>query len=168
MRLTAEISYPAGAAAVGRMLAETSFVDARDAATHPVSHRSEVEGSADGAFTVRSTRTMPTDDVPSAARRFVGETLELRQTDTWSAPAADGARDGTMTIEVGGAPVVLRAELRLRPDGEGACTETMDGDLRASVPLVGGALERAAEPAVRAAIRSEERVGRAWLADRRP
>ncbi|GAA2035668.1 DUF2505 domain-containing protein [Pseudokineococcus marinus] len=166
MRLSADVRYPASAAEVGRMLADPGFVDARDEATHPLSHSARVEGSPEGAFVVRSTRVMPTDDVPQVARRFVGDSLELHQTDSWTAPSADGGRTGTMTIEVVGAPVVLRADLRLEADGDGACTERMAGDLKASVPLVGGALEKAAEPAVRAAIRSEEAVGRRWLAER--
>ncbi|MEJ5914155.1 DUF2505 domain-containing protein [Pseudokineococcus sp. 1T1Z-3] len=166
MRVHAEVRYPASADAVAAMLADTAFVDARDAATHALEHSSSVEGSADGAFVVRSSRAMPTDGAPAVARRFVGDTLVLEQTDVWSEPAADGSRTGTMTIEVPGAPVALRASLRLDAQPDGSSVETMEGDLKASVPLVGGALEKAAEPLVRSAIRSEERVGRQWLAER--
>jgi hypothetical protein len=41
--------------------------------------------------------------------------------------------------------------------------ETIDGDIKASVPLIGGRLERALEPALLAAIRVEQREGTAWL-----
>jgi hypothetical protein len=34
------------------------------------------------------------------------------------------------------------------------------------VPLLGGKIERSVEPAVRAAITAEERIGQAWLAER--
>lgn len=166
MRLTEDVRYPASPAEVARMLADPGFVDARDAATRPVSHSAEVEGSAEGAFVVRSTRTMPTDDFPAAARKFVGDTVDMRQVDTWEAPAADGSRTGRTVLEVVGAPLVLKAVVRLLPDGPDGCRETMEGDLKASVPLIGGSLEKAAEPALRAAIRSEEAVARRWLAER--
>jgi len=166
MRLTADVRYPASTAEVARMLADPGFVDARDEATRPVAHRAEVEGSPEGAFVVRSERTMPTDDFPQAARRFVGETVEMVQVDSWDSPAADGSRTGTTTMELVGAPLTVRASLRLTPDGPDACTETMEGELKASVPLIGGSLEKAAAPAVQAAIRSEEDVARRWLAER--
>lgn len=166
MRLSADVSYPASAAEVARMLADPDFVDARDEATHPVAHSAEVEGTAEGAFVVRSTRTMPTTDFPQAARRFVGDTVEMVQVDTWEAPSADGSRTGTTTMELVGAPLTVRASLRLEADGPDACTEHMEGELKASVPLIGGSLEKAAEPFVQDAIRSEEALGRRWLAER--
>jgi hypothetical protein len=53
--------------------------------------------------------------------------------------------------------------MTLRP-GDGGTRQTIDGDLKASVPLVGGRIEKAIEPAMQAAIRVEQREGRAWLA----
>ena len=43
---------------------------------------------------------------------------------------------------------------------------TIAGDLKASIPLLGGRVEKAAAPAVVEAIRAEERTGQRWLADR--
>ena len=43
---------------------------------------------------------------------------------------------------------------------------TIDGDLKASIPLFGGKVEKAAAPAVVDAIRSEQRTGNAWLSER--
>ena len=56
-------------------------------------------------------------------------------------------------------------------DGEGKRTRrTVDGvqhnylyDIKASVPLIGGRMERALEPALKAAIGVEQREGTAWL-----
>jgi hypothetical protein len=47
---------------------------------------------------------------------------------------------------------------------DGGTLHAVDGDLKASVPLLGGKIEKAAEPAIRSAMRVEERTGRAWLA----
>lgn len=163
MRVDAEISYPAGPTEVAAMLADTAFLERYCAATGAVRHTVEVVGDADGAFTVTTVRTMPTDDFPDVARRFVGDTVDIRQVDEWQAAGSGGSRSGTTTVEISGAPLRLAGDLRLSPGGDGT-TQSVTGDLKASVPLIGGKLEKAAEPAIRAAIRQQEKVGRAWLA----
>ena len=42
----------------------------------------------------------------------------------------------------------------------------IDGDLKASIPLVGGRLEKAAAPAVIGAIHRRGRTARRWLSER--
>lgn len=54
---------------------------------------------------------------------------------------------------------------RLGRDGADV-VHRVEGDLRASVPLIGSKIEKAAEPAIKGAIRVEERTGRAWLTER--
>ena len=63
-----------------------------------------------------------------------------------------------MTVEIKGAPIRLNGMLALRPDDAG-CEEVIAGELKASIPLLGGKMERAAEPALMSAIRKEEEVG---------
>ncbi|MFC5998584.1 DUF2505 domain-containing protein [Quadrisphaera sp. GCM10027208] len=166
MRVDNEIRYPASPDEVAAMLADEAFQERKLVATHAVSHEIEITGDASGAFTVTTRRTLPTDDVPDVARRFVGPTIDVRQVEAWEAPDADGARTGTVEVQIAGAPVRLSGTLSLVPDGEGT-VEVMTGELKASVPLVGGRLEQAAQPAFLAAIRKEQEVGTAWLAGER-
>jgi hypothetical protein len=42
----------------------------------------------------------------------------------------------------------------------------VDGKLKASIPLLGGKVEKSAAPAVIDGIHQEGRTGRAWLAER--
>jgi hypothetical protein len=165
VRVEDRIRYPASPAEVAEMLADPEFVERKCAATGALSHTAKVDGTADGAFTVTTTRTMPTGDLPEVARKLVGSTLELRQVEVWEAAGPDGERDGTVSVDVVGAPMRLRGTLRLAPDGSGT-VETLAGDLTASVPLLGGRLEKAAEPAFLAGVRKEHEVGSAWLASR--
>ncbi len=162
MRVQADITYPADAATVAAMLADPAFVEEYCASTGAVSHSVDVTGDAAAGFTVTTVRTMPTDRFPDVARKFVGATIDVRQTDTWEPAAADGARRGATTVEVVGTPLRLSGSLRLTPAGSGT-EQTLDGDLKASVPLIGGRLEQAAEPAVMAGVRQQERVGGSWL-----
>lgn len=144
MHLEKSLSYPAPAGEVAALLADRSFVDEVCAAGGAVSHDVTVDGDPAGAFVVTSTRVLPTDELPDVARRFVGATLTLRQVDSWDAPAPDGSRSGTLALEVPGAPVAARAAMSLRPDGASGTHQVVDGDLTASVPLVGGRIEKAA------------------------
>ena len=111
----------------------------------------------------RHVASCPTDDVPDYARSFIGKTLDVVRVDRWEPPAADGSRDGTVTVEIKGAPIRLNGMLTLRPDDAG-CEEVIAGELKASIPLLGGKMERAAEPALMSAIRKEEEVGLVHLA----
>ena len=165
MRVDAEIRYTAPPDAVGTMLADPEFVDRKCAATGALRHTARVDGDASGAFTVTTVRTMPTNTFPDVARKLVGKTVDITETDSWDAAAADGSRRGTVVVTISGAPLKLDGTLSLDADGTGA-RQTIGGDLKASVPIIGGKLERASEPALKMAIRSEEKVGAAWLSAR--
>lgn len=165
MHLTADIRYDAAPDAVFAMLSDPGFQERRCVATGALEHDVSVEEFDDGGVTVTAHRVMPTDQVPDFVRTFVGPTLVVSEIQDWTAAAEDGTREGTLVLEIQGAPVRMTGSLRLVADGKGT-VEVIDTDLKASVPLVGGKIERAVEPAILAAIRVEEREGRAWLAAR--
>lgn len=163
MRITAEIHYDADPGTVFRMICDVAFQERKCVANGAIAHEVEVEEYEDGGAVVTTHRTLPADGVPEFVRSFVGDTLRVTQTDDWAGPGDDGSRDGTTLVEIAGAPVRFTAALRLEPSGTGA-RQSVAGDLKASVPLVGGKIERAAEPAIRAAVRAEQRTSDAWLA----
>jgi hypothetical protein len=163
VRITAEIHYDADPEAVFRMICDVGFQERKCRANGALEHDVEIEEYDDGGAVVRTHRTMPADGVPDFVRSFVGDTLKVTQTDDWAGPAPDGSRDGTAVVEIAGAPVRFTATLRLVPAGSGS-RQSVDGDLKASVPLVGSKIEKAAEPAIRAAVRAEQRTSDAWLA----
>jgi hypothetical protein len=165
VRLTAEIRYDADPDAVFAMLADPDFQQRRCVATGALEQDVVVEEFDDGATTVTVHRTMPTDEIPDFVRTFVGQTLVVSEIQDWPATGADGNRAGTLALEIKGAPVRMTGSLRLLREGDG-CIEEIDCELKASVPLVGGRIEKAIEPAIRAAVRVEERTGRQWLAER--
>ena len=166
MQMNAEIRYDAAPQTVFEMLTDQKFQERKLAQTGALSYTASVVVSGDGGAVVATSRALPTDRVPEAFRSFVGDRLTVEQTETWNPPSADGSRSGTVSIAVAGAPVKMTGSLSLAPAGPG-CTETVAGDLKARVPWVGGRIEKAVEPAVRAAIEAEERIGRAWLAEER-
>jgi hypothetical protein len=83
----------------------------------------------------------------------------------WSPPAADGSRDATVDVRFAGAPIEMHGTIALRPDradGENAVAR-LQADLKASIPLIGGRIEKACAQAVLAAVKVEERTAGEWL-----
>jgi Protein of unknown function (DUF2505) len=162
VKVTAQIRYAADPATTFAMLLDHGFQEQVCRETGARAFDVSVEQAGDGG-TVRTTRELPTDEFPDFVRTFVGDTVQVVRVDTWGAAAADGSRRGSIVVEIKGAPVRLEGSITLRPEGA-ATVEDVSGDLKASVPLVGGRIEKAVEPPIRAAVAKEEQVGARWLA----
>jgi hypothetical protein len=170
VRLTAEIRYDATPEQVFEMLTDPVFQQRKCAGTGALSY--DVDVVAEGeVVTVTSTRELPTDAIPEFVRSFVGSTLAVRQVERWSPAGADGTRVGSVSVEIAGAPVRFTGRVRMvagNSPGGASTVQAIDGDLKASLPLIGGRIEKAVEPAIRSAIKAEQRTGTAWLAGREP
>ena len=79
-------------------------------------------------------------ELPGFAKKLIPANTTVVQTYEWGPPAADGTREGTWAAEVKGAPVSMSGPTALRTDGAG-CLQLFEGQVKASVPLVGGKLE---------------------------
>lgn len=164
MRLSVTLDLPTDAHAAARLLADPEYVHQKVRASGALEQHVDVTGSADGAFTVTTRRALPTDQIPAHLRSLVGNRIDVRQVEAWEAPDADGARVGTVVVEIAGAPVRLSGRTSLTGTAAGSTTVAYDGDLRASVPLFGSAIEQATAGAVRSALEVEQDVARRWIA----
>jgi hypothetical protein len=165
VQVRVELRFAAPVAAVATMLADVGYTRARVEASGSRVEQADVTGSAHGPLTVTTRRSLPTDQIPAQARSFVGSTLEVRHVEAWEAPTGDdGTRHGTVVVEISGAPVRLTGTVTLSPDGTDGSRITYDGELKASVPLFGSAIEQAAVGAVRSALQAEQEAGARWLA----
>ncbi|MFW0109032.1 DUF2505 domain-containing protein, partial [Rothia sp. P7181] len=107
----------------------------------------EVSGDTAGAFSAVSKRSVAADRVPDIAQKFVSKGLQMTQSDTVSAPSADGSRTISSDIKVSGMPVSARATQKLTASGEKTVIE-VSGQVSCSIPLVGKKIAAAAEPYV--------------------
>lgn len=164
MKLSSTLRYAADPAAVFAMLTDEDFIEKKTYAANAIRHMASVSPGADGGTTIRLTRVMP-PDVPDFVRRFVGDTIDIKQTDVWGLAAADGSRDGTIDLEIAGTPVRARGTMTLRPDGPGTVI-TITGDIKASIPLLGGQVEKAVLEGLNVAAEREQATGDTWLAER--
>ncbi|GIG25960.1 DUF2505 domain-containing protein [Cellulomonas denverensis] len=162
MHLQVPLALDTDAVTAGRMLADPVYVRAKVLAGGGEVLHVDVTPGENGAFTVTTRRALPTDLIPSQARAFIGDRLEVRQAEAWEGPDDDGGRRGTVAVEIAGAPVRLTGTVALIPEGERSRV-VYDGDLKASVPLFGAMVEEAAAKAVRSALQAEEAVAAEWV-----
>ena len=161
MKIQAEIRYSQPPSAVSTMIADAAFQDRKCAATGALDHTVDITDQA-GRTTIKTERDMPTDQFPDFLKSLVGKTLKVVQTDDWAPAAPDGSRDGTTSVVITGTPLKLTGTLRLRPETGGSVAK-LDADLKASVPLVGAKVEKAAAPAILSAVRAEEKTAARWF-----
>jgi hypothetical protein len=164
VQLSADIRYDADPERVFAMLIDPTFQEAKCVATGAIEHSVAVRQHDDGGATIVSRRNMPTHHVPDLVRPLLGDLLVLVETQEWSGAGADCSRTGSIRVEIHGAPVRFSASTALAADGAGT-HQPIAGDVTAAVPLFGGRIEKAAAPAVTAAIRVEQRTGITWLAE---
>lgn len=110
---------------------------------------------------VSSSRRLPAE-LPSLAKRFVGESILVDEVHDWvAAPRTDGTRHGRVTATFGPAPMSVDGTLQLRPDGSRTVLEVVI-HCRANVPLVAGKLETIVGDQFMRALRVEERIAPRW------
>ena len=80
-------------------------------------------------------------DLPGYAKKVVGETAHLTQTDTWGPRQADGTRDGTWDVVTKGAPAKIGGTLRIEPTADGGSQVITKGSITIKLPFIGGKFE---------------------------
>jgi hypothetical protein len=161
MKISAIIDYAATPDEVFAMLADEDFQNHKCTATGALRHTVSITEHGDRTI-VLSHRDMPSDSFPSFVKGMVGDTLAVTETQDWGPADNQGTRQGRLSVEIAGAPIALHGTLSLQQGGQG-CVETIEGDLKARIPLLGAKVEQAAAPAIRSAIRVESENGKAWL-----
>jgi len=146
-------------AAVYAMLLDPAFAEHCARETGSISSECTVTPNGGGATFV-GTRVLPAE-VPSFAKRFLGETITATETQAWSA-LTDDAADATVTVEFS-APMAFSGNATLRATAEG--TEVaVTGKFKASVPLIGGKVEELARDTTSKFLHKQAKLGNAWLA----
>lgn len=166
MRVEATISYPdAKPDEVFAMLADPEFQRRKCAATGATSYDVDIHPSGDHTV-ITCRRTLPTDGLPDFVKPFAAGGLELIETVDWAPAGDDGARIGQVDLSFVSQPLSMSGQLHMRGDSAGT-SAALTAELVARIPLLGGRVEKACEPLVQKALRTEETLGRSWLADAR-
>jgi len=99
-----------------------------------------LEHSADAKrfrIKVRYAARNSSPQIPDFAKKFLGETNVVTQTDTWDL----AKKTGRLEAEIRGVPVKVAADMTLRDEGAGS-SNTLKWSLNCGIPLIGGKLEQ--------------------------
>lgn len=159
MRLTRDLTYAAPVADVLAMLQDPAYWDRVAEATGALSSTTTVTGSAP-EVTVVTDQQQAVAGVPSFAKKLVGDSTQAISTATWR------GEDAAYVVETPGKPTSIAGAVRVAAAGNGGAASVVSYDLevRASVPLVGGKLEKLVCELTGDGLDKEHAVGQAWLA----
>lgn len=164
MDVRAAINYPtASPDEVFALAVDPKFRGAVCAATHAMDYDVDVDHRDDDTATVTIRRTMPAE-VPDFVKRFVGETVDVLQTEKWAAADATGRRKADLTVQIKGQPAKMTGTATSEVVGDGART-VIRGDLKVSIPFVGKQIEAEIAKSLLAAISKEQDVADQWLGE---
>ena len=156
-RLTYDLTYDAPLTAVGEMLLDPAFREEVCDAQGAIRRTATVGPKAAGMEVVVD-QVMPAEGIPGFARKFVGDEINLVQTEQWS-----DIETGTVEVVIPGKPGQMRGTIRIQESG-GTTTETVAMEIKVGIPLVGGKIESLIADLLRKALKTENSVGRAYLA----
>ncbi len=145
MKIDHTQTYNARPAEVFVVLSDTDYVEAKCWATGAVEASVTVEDAGDEVV-IRTVRSLPAR-VPSYVKSFVGDNIEVDQTETWGPADDEGTRDGRVEASFAGTPMTVRGTMQMTATADGTTVRTV-GDIKAGVPLVGGKIERFASQQV--------------------
>jgi hypothetical protein len=154
--------YAASPSEVVEMMTDPEFQKRKCAASGALSHEVTVEPGADPVVTV--VRRMPVDHIPEMLRALVKRGITVRETVRWQGAAPDGSRAGRVALEILGQPVTMRGTITLAPTSDGTNGRIL-AEVKAAIPLLGGKVEKAVEPAILGGIKAEVETGQAYLAE---
>ncbi|MEV0799161.1 DUF2505 domain-containing protein [Kribbella sp. NPDC050281] len=160
MELKLSASYDATPEEVFAIVTDATFREQACEKTKALSYNVEVTKSGSDTV-VKVRREMPSDGVPDFAKKFVGETLTLVQTETWHAAKADGSRDADVSGEIVNTPVTLKGTASITGSG-GQAVQAIDLDVKVAVPLIGKKMEPFVVDAIRSGLQKEHELGRDW------
>ena len=152
-KLQKKLAYDAPAEAVAAMLDDVAFREEVLARQKVLRGSASIDGDLVTLEQVRSG-----DDLPSFARRFVGDEITIVQKETWTSPTTCDVE-----LSIPGKPGEAVGTMRLVEAG-GTTTEVVDLDLSVRIPLVGGKIEGLIAGLFKDALDIEHRVGVEWLA----
>jgi hypothetical protein len=159
-KLAHDLTYDAPLTEVSEMLRDPAFREEVCEAQGAFRRTATIEPEGGGTKVVID-QVQRSEGLPGFARKFIGDEINLIQTEVWS--GADGVMTGgTVDVVIPGKPGQMRGTITLRESG-GTTTETVEMEIKVGIPLVGSKIESLIADLLRKALEAENAVGRAHL-----
>lgn len=120
------------------LLTDPKWLEARSLALGELSASVKAKRTAGGVVITMNRRVRR--DLPGLVAKVMSPESDLHFEETW-APASDGRRTGSLTMDAIGQPVKMTAEFELETAAKG-CVYRITHQCKSTVPLVGGAVAK--------------------------
>ena len=155
-RLEHQLTYDAPMADVAEMLADPSFRE-EVCDFQGVKRAMVTIDSDDNGMEVTIDQVQAAHGIPSFAKKFVGDEINIVQQESWASPT-----EGDIKVTIPGKPGEMTGTARLAESG-GVTTETVELVVKVKIPLVAGKLEGLIADLLLKALKAENKVGRDYL-----
>lgn len=115
--------------------------------------------SVDGKTSYQLKQGVPAEHLPSVAKSLLGGDLVIQRVENWAAGA------GTAEVTLNGVPGRLDGAFTITEHGTGSKL-TLTGEVKVSIPLMGGKLEKMVAEQVAVLLDKESEFTSEWLANR--
>lgn len=159
-RLRHELTYDAPLAAVAAMLADPAFREEVCERQHVLRQTVTVTPAGAGPSAGKEVvidQVQAADGIPSFARKFVGDEINIVQKEIWT-----DAERGDVYVTIPGKPGDMKGTVRL-DESDGRTIETMSLEIKVGIPLIGGKIESLVADLLLKALRTEQLVGQDYL-----
>lgn len=162
MRIHETVEHSVTPQQVFEMICSPDYQDLRCVRGGALEHEVAIE-IEDDARTIVTRRRLPTDSFPEFARRFVGASVDVVETQVWAlALDEDGGHSASLHLEIPRTPISLTGSVLLAPSGTGT-QHIVEGELKANVPFVGSKIEQSVAPVIASGVRLEGRLSQEWF-----
>lgn len=151
-----ELTYDAPLAAVAAMLGDAAFREEVCRRQGVLRHEVTVTPNGAGKEVVID-QLQPAQGIPSFAKKFVGEEINIVQKEIWT-----DAERADVYVTIPGKPGDMSGTIRLTESG-GRTTEQIELDIKVGIPLVGGKIEGLVADMLMKSLRNENATGRDYL-----
>ena len=155
-RVRHDLVYDAPASEVLAMLHDPAFREEVCDATGVLRHKVSVTENADATAVVIE-QVQTAQGIPSFAKKFVGDEIEIVQKENWT-----DASHADVEVTIPGKPGHMRGTANLVESG-GTTTEQVDLEIKVNIPLVGGKIEGLIADMLLSALKVENTTGRDYL-----
>lgn len=156
--------YDAGVDEVLEVLTSPEYLRAKAEALGDTELEIVAAGRKGDGYVADTRRVVPAN-IPGFAKKFLPAKNRIHQVEEWGPAEGDGSRRGTWHVSAAGAPVTGSGTARIEPTATG-CRNVIEGEVKASVPLVGGKLASFVGDEAIQTMNREHAFAQKWLAER--
>jgi hypothetical protein len=154
--LRSEFSLPGDPSKVFGMLTNPEFLAAKVALAQSGNY--SISGTSPD-LTIQVQRTVAAD-LPPMVRKFVGENLVVKETQTWS-KSGDDLYVAQFSLAIPGAPVEITGQIKL--SGQVQTQVEITGKVKVNVPIFGAAAEPQVVAQINKVLADEQALCQDWI-----